>query len=749
MLGDHEQEPSVWHDRVPVGGRESAVIQERPRTYPNYEGYAEEAPSEQEIDLLHYWRVVTKYWLLIAAALVLAIGIGVVVILLSPRIYTAETTVQIDKQTAQVVQLEGAEPREVIASEEFFQTQYGLLKSTALAERTIDNLNLTRDGVYLKAIDVAPSGASQAQLRKAIVGNFKANLNVEPVRGSRLVKITFDSPNPQISAKIANGIAENFISWNLARRYEASAYGRTFLQEQLAKEKVKLEEAERKLAAYATRQRIVTIPGSGDSESSSGSANQSLVASSLMAQNTALAQARGERIKAEARWRQARATPASDLPEVLQSSTIQELKATRSKLESDYQDMLKKFKPDYPDMIALQARLNSAERALNIEIRNVQNSLKTQYDVALAQENQFQQQVNQLTSSVLDLRDRSIEYVILEREADTSRQLYEGLLQNFRELGVAGGLANNNISIIDRAEPPAGPSKPRPVRILFLSAAAGLILGLLLAFGMEFLDESIRVPEDIEKKLGLPMLGTIPRLDKGETPSIALGDVRSSFAEAYYSVRTALQFSTSRGAPSTLLITSARPSEGKSTSATAIATNFARLGSKVLLIDGDLRNPSLHRVLAADNSRGLSNYLTGNAPLEQVVQPTATLNLSFMPCGPLPPSPAELLAGNRMQLLLEEARQHFDIVIIDGPPVMGLADAPLLASMVEGAMLVVEAGGTGRRLARVAIRRLSVGNARLLGVLLTKFDARKANYGSGYGYGYAYDYGTRPSLPSG
>jgi capsular exopolysaccharide synthesis family protein len=259
------------------------------------------------------------------------------------------------------------------------------------------------------------------------------------------------------------------------------------------------------------------------------------------------------------------------------------------------------------------------------------------------------------------------------------------------------------------------------------------------------------VPRDVEVKLGLPVLGSIPLLEKGMQPRQALSDTRSALSEAYHSLRSALQFSTKDGFPQTLLVTSARPSEGKSTTALAIAHNMARLGYRTLLVDADLRDPSLHKTIGADNRSGLSNILTGAAKLAEVVQDTDDENLFIIPCGPLPPNPAELLASTRLQVFAQTAADEFDMVIFDGPPVMGLADAPMIASVLKGTLLVIEAGRTGRAQARAALRRLAMVNAHLLGVVLTKFDARKSTYGYGYGYGYEYeyDYGKTPSKVAG
>jgi succinoglycan biosynthesis transport protein ExoP len=381
-------------------------------------------------------------------------------------------------------------------------------------------------------------------------------------------------------------------------------------------------------------------------------------------------------------------------------------------------------------------------------MKDIQNSLKVNYDVALNQERSFQTQVAKLQGVTLDMGQRGIQYGILQREADTNRTLYDGLLQRYKEIGVAGGISTNNISIIDRADTPQRPSKPKPLLNLAAAALAGLGLGILLALVCELLDESIAAPEDLETKLGIPTLGSVPKLPKGEMPLAALEDPRSAFSEAYYSVRTALQFSTINGAPSSLVVTSSRPSEGKSTTALAIARNFARVTPRVLLVDGDMRNPSLHRLVSVDNSKGLSNVLTGHLRIQDAVAQTDTPSLHFIPCGPLPPNPAELLAGDRLKRFLDEALQLYDMVVIDGPPVLGLADAPTLAAAVAGTIFVIESRGTRRGLARTAIQRLRVGNARLLGGVLTKFDAKRASYGYGSDYAYAYDYnyGSKPQI---
>src|SRR5215217_600907 len=734
--------------------RAPVIIHEGPSRELATDWWQEEPQPESQFNLLQYWRILLKRRLLIAIAFVVCVAIGVAATMLMTPIYSARTTLQIDREAAKVLNTDDVTPNDrSVGGEEFFQTQYGLLKSRSLAIRVTESLNLANNDFLSKmgVGDDAFKGSPQeiAAARKSLaVAIIEGKLSVEPVRGSRLVKVSFSSPDPVLSARVANAVADNFIESNLALRFESSAYARDFLEQRLKLLKPRLEESERQLVAYAASQQIINVAAAPNQtgNDTSGGATQSLTANNLVALNSSLAAAKGERIRTEQRWRQVQSTSGRSLPEVLQSPTIQQLSQSRAQLMASYQEKLSTYKPDYPLMLQLKAQIDEIDRQIQAEINNVRESLRANYNIALNQERALSQQVEGLKSSFLDLRNRSIEYTILQREVDTNRSQYEALLQRYKDVTVAGGVVSNNISVVDRAEVPEAPSKPRPLLNIALAMLMGLGLGVVAAFIAEAFDDAINAPEDVESKLDLPVLGTVPVLDKGTTPKEALADLRSAFSEAYYSIRTALQFSTTDGVPRSLLLTSARPSEGKSTSAVSIAQNFARLDMRVLLIDGDLRNPSLHRNMVADNNVGLSSVLTNAVSLDDAIQESAFQNLFLVTCGPLPPNPAELLAGTRLRALLAEAGAKFDLVIVDGPPVMGLADAPMLAATVAGTVLVIEAGGTRRGLAKTAARRLAVGRAKLLGVVLTKFNARKQSYGSGYAYAYEYSYGQTPRV---
>ncbi|MDI1325524.1 MAG: polysaccharide biosynthesis tyrosine autokinase [Brevundimonas sp.] len=717
-------------------------------------GWVEQVDDQPTVDLASYWRLALKHRLLIIGCFLGALVIGATLTLLMTPIYRAQATLQIDREAARIFNAEEVTPSENPAQgEEFFQTQYGLLRSRSLAERVIESLGLASSNAALEAIGVeAPeaggTAATQAARRKAaVLKALEENLSVSPVRGSRLVAVGYENPDPVVAARIANGFAENFIQSNLDRKFESSKYAREFLEERIAQTKQRLESAERQLVAYAVTQQIINVrePSEG---ATSGGATESLTSNNLVALNSALARSRAERIAAEERWRSARTSNLMTLPEVLQNPTMQRLTEQRAILDAEYQQKLSIYKPDYPEMVQLQARIAEADGQIQAIAGNIRTSIRSQYQIAANQERALQARVSGLTVDVLDLRDRSIEYNILQRELDTTRTLYEGLLQRYKEVGVTGGVTANNISIVDSATPPPKPSKPNMLMNMALAALLGLGLGLLAAFVLEALDETLATPDDVEKKLGVPVLGVVPLLDKGETPADALGNIRSGFSEAYYSLRTALQFSTPDGTPSSLLVSSARPAEGKSTTAYAVALNLARVGKRVLLVDADLRNPSMHRVVGLENELGMSNLLSGSADLAAVVQPTRQENLFFIPCGPLPPNPAELWGGDRLRQFLAETQNNFDHVVLDGPPVLGFADAPMLANAVTGVLFALESRGTRRGQARGALQRIQVGQAHLLGVVLTKFNAKTTSYG-GYDYAYDYQYGAKPDQGAG
>lgn len=696
--------------------------------------------------LTQYMRIARRWRYVIIGVTVAALTLGLIITLLMTPKYTAVTTLEVSRDANQVTNFQGVERETSVADQEFYQTQYGLLRSRALSERVANQLRLVDDPKFYEMFRYSSSKpafqlvsgrypASGRSERQRVAGEILLkNLSVNPTRLSRLVDIAFTSPNAIFSSQVANAWAENFIQTNLERKIQATAYGRNLLQRQLALQKEKLDQSQRQLVAYASAQQIITLPAQagGDGKTSS---ERSIVVDDLAALNSALAQATTERIQAQARYEQTGRSGAST--EALRNLAINSLRQRRAELAADYQKLMVQFEPGYPAARALQSQIDQLDRSIAREESRVTGSQLADYREAREREQALQQKVNQLKSRYLDVRRRSIQYNIYQQEVDTNRALYDGLLQRFKEIGVAGGVGVNNIAIVDTADVPQRASSPKLGLNLALALVLGLGLSAAIAYALEQMDEAIVDPAEIERRLGLPLLGSAPKVASG-TPQEALLDRKSALFDAYLAVQTNLGFTTEHGVPRSFIVTSTRPAEGKSTTAFALATTLARAQRRVILVDGDMRSPSVHHLGGVDHDRGLSNFLTGEQEIGALTFVMAELGFTAMSAGPIPPNAAELLTGNRLSVLIERLLEQYDHVIIDSPPVMGLADAPLIASRVEGVVYTVESHGIRSSLVKTALGRLSSANTRIFGAVLTKFDARKAHYGYGYDYGYGY-----------
>ncbi|EZP55127.1 GumC family protein [Sphingomonas sp. RIT328] len=708
-------------------------------------GVASTMPSDRTPVLRHYLRIAMRWRYVIGGAVTTCILAGIIVTLLMTPKFTAQSTIEISRESDVITGIQSVQREATAADQEFYQTQYGLLRSRSLAERVASQLRLVddpkffrlfRDSSSLPAFELVngrypASGRSDRQRRAGEI--LLKNLGIEPTRLSRLVEVRFTSPEAALSAKIANAWAENFIQTNLERKVQATSYGRNLLQRQLGQLKERLDASQRQLVGYASSERIINLPSQPGPGGAAG--ERSIVADDLAAINSALAQATADRIQAQARYEQAGNRGAS--PEALRNQAINTLRQRRAELSADYQRLMTQFEPGYPTAVAIKAQLEQLDRAIGNEEGRVSGSLLADYKQAQERERGLQQRVEQLKANYLDLRRRSIQYNIYQQEVDTNRALYDGILQRYKEIGVAGGVGVNNISIVDLADVPQKPSSPRLILNLALAILAGLIIGAGLALALEQIDEAIADPEEVGRRLGLPLLGSVPKLDSG-TPKEALIDRKSDMVDAYLAVQTNLAFTTAHGVPRSFAVTSTRPAEGKSTTALALATTLARSHRKVILVDGDMRSPSIHHLGGVGHDAGLSNFLSGQDDITPLVFHMDELGFTAMSSGPIPPNAAELLTGTRLSILIERLLETYDHVVIDSPPVMGLADAPLIASYVEGVIYAVESHGIRSSMVKTALSRLAGAHAHVVGVVLTKFEAKKAYIGYGYEYGYGY-----------
>ncbi|MCP3732911.1 polysaccharide biosynthesis tyrosine autokinase [Sphingomonas sp. MG17] len=696
----------------------------------------------------HYVQAALRWRWVIIGITVACLLIGLVGTLLMTPKYTAVATVEIARDASKVTDFQGVERETSAFDQEFYQTQYGLLRSRALAERIAVQLRLLDDPKFFELFKVASDAPAfrlvngrypatgRSERQRVAGGILLGNVSVKPTRLSRLVEIGFTSADPAFSARVANAWADNFITTNLERKVQATSYGRNLLQRQLAQQKQRLDESQRQLVAYASQQQIINLPAQGGGSTGPATVERSIVADDLAAINASLARATAERIQAEARARANGGAGAS--AEALRNPAINSLRQRRAEHAAEYERLMVQFEPEYPAAKAIKAQIDQLDRSIGREEGRVLGSIQADYREAVQREAALAARVDQLKASYLDNRRRSIQYNMYQQEVDTNRALYDGLLQRYKEIGVAGGVGVNNVSVVDTADVPQRPSSPRMLLNLAIALLAGLGLGALAALVLEHMDEAIADPMEVQRLLGLPLLGSVPKVVDGTTPRDALLDRKSDLVDAYLAINTNLGFTTEHGVPRSFSVTSTRPAEGKSTTALALATMLARAGRRTILIDGDMRSPSVHHLGGVDHEKGLSNFLAGDDNIDALTFPMRDLDFTAMSAGPIPPNAAELLTGDRLSVLINRLLERFDHVVIDSPPVMGLADAPLIASRVEGVVYAVESHGIRSSLVKTALGRLAAANARIFGGVLTKFEARKTHYGYGYEYGYGY-----------
>lgn len=724
---------------------DSVSIQRAPamlESEPAFDEGAEAARGGFEIDFRVLWLIFKRNAWVIGGIVLAALVLGLVATMLMTPKYTASASIQIDQEADQVLQNQDQVQPAVTYqdADRFLQTQVDVLNSREMAIRVAQALNLFNNPKFFDQMNVAPpkldaSLSREQQLRDAVIKTISDNLSVSLPRDSRVATIAFRSPSPALAAKVANTYVSEFIKNNLQRKFNSTSYARNFLSQQLGEAKARLEQSEQDLNDYARQVGLIKTD-QANPDGSSTTSSTSVTTASLVQLNQAANQAMADRIAAEQNWRTVENTPLLSIPDVLTNQAVQNLLDQRATTQAQLSDERTKHLDAYPTVQQLKAQLAEINSQITTIATGVKQAIRQQYESAQQREDALEAQVNAFKNATLTEQDRSVRYNILARDADTNRSLYEGLLQRYKEVSASAGITASNISVVDQASVPIKPSSP----ILMLNLALALLIGLVVAAGAVFvreqLDDAIRAPEDVERKLGLATLGIIPATEVGDLREDLLTP-RSALAEAYNSLRTSLLYSTPQGMPSTLFVTSSQASEGKSTTSYALALGLARLGQHVVLVDADLRRPSQHRAFGSQNDRGLSDLLTSHGDIASVLQVTDIPNLSFIAAGPVPPSPTELLGNQHMAEILRELQRTFDVVILDGPPVLGLADAPLIASMVGNAMFVIEASRGHRGATKAALRRLNTAHTHILGAVLTKFNPKNAASDYAY-YGYQY-----------
>ena len=705
-----------------------------------------------DIDLRRVGAAIRRNLLGIIAILVVALGIGVLVTLLMRPQFVATSQVLIEQNADAII--EGADTQSVVPMQEterFLQTQVDVIESRSLAERVVESENLAdREDFYsaqgreLPQLDslegsgyAGPEGLARLRRDNAIQMVLESLTVTLPI-DSRLVSINFQSGDPAIAAEMSNSISQNFIESNLARKFDSSAYAREFLAQQLEDSRNKLEQSEKDLNAFSRAAGLIRVTGQGqnaDQETTLSVTNQT-----LQQLNTAAAQATAERIAAENNWQNIANQPISSVPQVLQNSAYSQLVRERAVAEANLAEERARHLDEHPNVQALQAQVEQIDTQIQQVGNAIKNSVRLAYEATRDQENEIQDQVASIRNTALDEQDRGVQYNILKRVAETDRALYNTLLTRFNELNATAGSTSNNVSMVDAAQVPREPSSPN----LIINMIVALMGGMLVAAGFVFLreqfDDVLRTPDDVERKIGIPLLGLIPMI-QGANPAEDLEDPKSPVSESYQSLVTNLRYSTGEGIPRTLTVTSAQAGEGKTTSAGKLALEFAELGRKTLLIDSDLRRPTLHRKLSDTKQEGFTAVLAGEKSIEQVLVASEHPNLTYMTALPMPPDPAALLSSTKFDELIARLLEQFESVVFDAPPMLGLSDAPTIAAHTDAVLIVIDAESGNRGAVKTALGRLAMVKANVIGAVLTKFNPRNVSgeysyYGNDY---YAYE----------
>jgi exopolysaccharide transport family protein len=712
--------------------------------------------------LADYVRVLYKRrWSAMTSFALVVLAVTVYTFTATP-IYEAKTRLLIENEERNVVSFKQVLDEDQQKAD-YYLTQYNILQSRALARKTIETLKLwdsphlgaktsqssgiwgALGGAMSSAASVVGLGSSatpsvpsadETTEQSRAIDAFLLKLTIAPIRNSRLVDVKFRLSDSQVATTIVNALATAYIQQSLEYKFMASKDASNWLGDRLVEERKKVEQAESALQRYREQNDAISLQD-----------RENIVVQKLTDLNAAVTRAKTERIQKEALYNQLsgienNSAALDTFPAILGNTFIQQQKSELSDLQRKHAQLSEKLGDKHPEIITINRAIQSSQAKLQNEIGKVVQSVKNEYQAALAQERSLTSALGQQKSEAMSMNRKAIDYAILEREVQGSKQIYDSLMQRAKETGVSGELKTSNIRVVDPAEQPRHPVTPQKSLNMVVALFSGALLALGLAFFFEYIDSRIKSPDEVKAHLGLPFLGMVPALDAkgwtGAEPLIHTG-VPPGFAEAFRAIRTNVLFSNVDEGSRTLVITSTGPGEGKTMVACNLAIGLAQSGQRVLIIDADMRRPRVHSVFEQPQEPGLSNLLVGNAKASESVQKTNVPGLWVLTAGHIPPNPAELIGSQRCKEFVASLRDHFDWVIIDTPPVMAVTDAVIAANSASGVVFVVGAEMTGRHSARTAIEQLAHGRARFVGAVLNRVELeRNAYYYSHY---YRREYG--------
>jgi polysaccharide biosynthesis transport protein len=716
--------------------------------------------SPHEPHLYDYLLTLRKHqWLILSFMLAVVTITSIGTFRMQP-VYVATSRIEIDRENSNILPFQGTDSFDYVSDlDNYIETQSKILTSETMALQTIRGGVLSGQTDFasdLSASDALSTGSLANMKPPPELGSFLASLSVKRVPNSRLMDVSFESTSPLLAAQIVNAHIKNFIEQNFQSRYEATTRASTWLTDQLSELKIRVEKAEDARITYERQNQIWALDGD----------KQNVTTQRMADLNKELTDVQSERMRKQSLFEFAKAGDMDSVPQIRDNPVVQDLFRKRTEMYSQYADALSQYGPNFPKVQRLQSQVKDIEAATEKEKKSIIARLESEYREALQREELLTQALDQQKVQVNQMSERMVQYSILKREAEANKALYDGLLTKLKEAGISAGLRSSNIRVVDPAMVPTSPARPAKTRNIVLSFLIGLVGGIGLALLREYLDNTIKSPDDIETLARLPSLAVVPaftepnrdrsrvKLLKGASTNghekrielVAQHLPKSQVSEAFRALRTALLLSQADHPPQVILVTSALPREGKTTAAANLAVTLAQLGDRTLLIDADLRKPGVGRLLnlGSGTYAGLSSYLAGVSSLDLVtIQHPAIPNLSAIPTGPLPPNPADLLSSHKLADAIAELRTKFKFIVIDSPPIMAATDAVILSVKADGVLLVVRSGETPKEaFTRTRDLLLSV-KCHLLGVVLNAVDSTAPDYYYSYRY-YPYSQGYGP-----
>ena len=714
---------------------------------------------ETDVHLLDRLSVLYRYRRIAIAVFFLTTAALMIQGYTSIQTYQATAQIMIEDERATAVPgLNGAETTFYEDPEPYYNTQYRILKGRDLTRQVIKKLNLPTvpefngtavppstpvtmvreakawvlDLVRPAKVEEEAPKVDETPDESGLVSAFIARVDVTPIRGSRLVNVGFTAMDPRFAALAVNTLVDEYVDQNLRVRVQASQNMLEWLAGEIKKQQQKVADSEQALSDYRDRKNALSLDD-----------KQNIVTQRLTQLNDALLRARTLKAQKEALYNQVRSMSASTspdaIPAIASNPQVSLLKTRVADLQQQRAQLTEKFGEKWPAVQAVNANLQEARNQLDAEVARALVSIKNDFETQLLEEKTLSANLEAAKGDAQDLSRKSVGYNVMEREAKSNRAVYESLLAREKELSVASNSRANNVRVIDRAEIPKSPTTPGGRRTWLVSLAVGLVLAVGVAFGLDYMNDTVKTPDDVSKRLKLPFLGLVPAVRGERHPVLTSSHVPHDFGEAFRSLRTSLVARFPGDGTKIIAVTSAQPLEGKTTTAANIAMALAYGGSRVLLIDADMRRPGLHRPLRLTNERGLSQVLIGQARVRDVIQRTVDPNLLAITAGKTPPNPSELLSSERLKTLLANlSHGPFDWIVIDTPPVLAVTDAVILAPVVSGVTFVIGAEMTRRRLAERALETITSAHPKMTAVVLNKVDfARNKYYYSRY-YGHQY-----------